>query len=121
VLRDEAVVPRTPFVDAGDVAAAGAVEDAGEVADDGAAGFVVFAGADECCAPCTPLVLGAVGEVLALFATELVVVELFVVELFVTELFVTLLFVTLVFELTLLLVFVFDDVCAEVQTPLTIV
>jgi hypothetical protein len=98
-------VPRTPFVDAGAVEAAGEEEDAGAVAP-----AVVF-GLDECCAPLTPLlVAGEVFEVLLLFVVELLVVELlvvellvvelFVVELFVTELFVVLLFVTLVVVVT---------------------
>jgi hypothetical protein len=84
-------------------------------------------GVDECVAAWTPLlVLGDVLEVLLLFVVVLFVVVLFVTELFVTLLLVTLLFVTLllvtlVFELVLLLVFVFDDDCAEVQTPFTIV
>ena len=90
----EAVVPSTPVVGddelAGEVDAAGAVEAAG--ADD-FAGVTCF---ETCCALLTPLVLGAVFEVL-----------LFVVELFVTELFVVLLLVTLVFDVWLTL-FVFD-------------
>ena len=99
-----AEVPRTPFVDAGAVEAAGDVVAAGA---DEVAGVAFF---DECCAPWTPLLVdGEVREVLLLFVvelfvTELLVVVLLVVELFTTELFVVLLFVTLVFVVELLLV-----------------
>jgi len=97
-----AEVPRTPFVDAGAVEAAGDVVAAGA---DEVAGVAFF---DECCAPWTPLLVdGEVREVLLLF----------VVELFVTELFVVLLLVTLVFvvELVLLLVFVLTPAVVLVE------
>ena len=97
-------VPRTPFVEAGAVEAAGDVEEAGAVA------AAAFLGLDECCALWTPLVAGVEREVLLfcfvelfaveLFVTELLVVELLVVELFTTELFVVLLLVTLVVVVT---------------------
>ena len=72
-----AEVPRTPFVDAGAVEAAGDVVAAGA---DEVAGVAFF---DECCAPWTPLLVD---------------------ELFTTVLFVVLLLVTLVFVVELLLV-----------------
>lgn len=96
----EAVEPRTPD---GEVDAAGDVDAAGEVeldGDDAVLGDEDVDGVDECVAPWTPLVAGAV-----------FVVELLTVELFVTELFVVLLLVTLVFvdELVLLLVVLLLD------------
>ena len=112
-----AEVPRTPFVDAGAVEAAGDFAAAGA---DEVAGVAFF---DECCAPWTPLLVdGEVREVLLLFVVELFVTELLVVlllvtELFVTELFVVLLLVTLVFvvELVLLLVFVLTPAVVFVE------
>jgi hypothetical protein len=90
-LLGDAVVPSTPFVDAG------AVEAAGEVVAAGAADFAGAFGVDDFCAACTPLLVeGDVFETLLLFVVTLLVTELFVVELFVTEL--------------LTLVFVVDDV-----------
>ena len=122
----DAVAPRTPWVEAGDVAAAGDVPEAGELADAGevaeagevaAAGEVAEAGdfitddvfGDECCAPWTPLELGEAVEVLV-FVVELFVTELLLVVLVVTEVFVTEL---LVVEWLSEVSFVVDDV----QTP----
>ena len=95
-------VPRTPFVDAGAVEAAGDFAAAG--ADD-VAGVAFF---DECCAAFTALLVdGVLRETLLLFVTDVLVVELLVTEVFVVLLLVTLVFV---FELTPAVVFVDDGV-----------
>ncbi len=115
-----ALVPRTPFVEAGAVDAAGDVDAEGEVAAAGADDFDAFAGADDFCAALTPLLVdGDVFDTLLLFVVELFVTELLVVlllvtELFVTELFVVLLLLTLVFVEELVFELVLELVDDEV-------